>query len=136
MKSKMSPDRKEPYYADEDRTQRHAVVLRDVDYVVFAEPVVHAEAGEHPRKFIEQFERRVRRGQCHHRPVLGTREFAAEFGPADDAPPPIPWDESLGLMLWGLDYSSPRGPRLPLFFQAEVKNGIMRVPPHPIGRQA
>jgi CRISPR-associated protein Cas5d len=130
--------------ADEDRTQRHSVCLRNVEYLVIAEPVVKQNT-EPARKHIEIFERRVDKGQCYHRPCLGTREFAAEFSPADcDAKPPIDWTEDLGLMLWDLDFPE-RDPKRPwkrgvnerairpLFFHAKVDKGILRVPSEPMG---
>ncbi|MFQ3588537.1 MAG: type I-C CRISPR-associated protein Cas5c, partial [Fimbriimonadaceae bacterium] len=88
VNSKMSAGRAEPYFADEDRAQRHSVCLRDVDYVVAAE--VRPKPGTEPSaKHLDIFSRRVARGQCHHQPALGCREFAAEFGPAEGAPEPI-----------------------------------------------
>lgn len=128
VNSKMSPTRSEPYFADEDRSQRFSVCLRDVDYLIFAEPIVKPGVGEHPQKFREIFERRVKRGQCYHRPALGCREFAAEFGPADGAPNPVEWTESLGLMLHDMDYSRTKPPYAPRFFEATVARGVMAVP--------
>lgn len=139
VNSKMSPSRAEPYFADDDRSQRFSVCLRDVDYIIVAEPIVKAGVQEHPKKFREILERRVKRGQCYHRPALGCREFAAEFEPVDDALEPISWNENLGLMLWDVIY--PEGthdekgwhpkskpPFAPKFFEAVVTNGVMRIP--------
>jgi CRISPR-associated protein Cas5d len=122
-------------YADKDRSQRHAVCLRQVDYVICAEPVP-MPGTEPAAKHRDIFSRRVERGQCYHRPALGTREFAAEFAPADDAPEPIDWTEDLGLMLWDLDFGRGRKPYLPQFFKARVDGGVLRVPLRPIGGQA
>ncbi|NLI00426.1 MAG: type I-C CRISPR-associated protein Cas5 [Chthonomonadales bacterium] len=133
VNSKMALDRKEPYFADEDRSQRYAVCLRDVDYVIAAEPVPSQAEAEPMAKHRDIFLRRVAKGQCYHRPALGTREFAAEFEPADGSPPPIDWTEDLGLMLWDMDYSSGKLPYWPLFFQASVENGVMQVPDRPLG---
>ncbi len=124
-----------PFRADRDRSQRFSLCLRDVDYIFVAEPLV--KPGTEPAaKHRDIFRRRVERGQCYHRPTLGTREFDAEFSPADGAPDPIDWTESLGLMLWDLDFSRGRQPYFPLFFDAKVEKGVMRVPSHPIGRNA
>lgn len=139
VKSKMSLIRSEPYFADEDRSQRFSVCLREVDYIIVAEPIVKPGCSEHPKKFRELFERRVKRGQCHHRPALGCREFAAEFEPIDGAPEPCVYNANLGLMLWDVTYPegshdetgwhpSSKPPFAPRFFEAEVKNGVMRVP--------
>lgn len=128
VNSKMSPSRSEPYFAGDDRSQRFSVCLRDVDYVVCAEPIVKPGTGEHQQKFRDIFERRVKRGQCYHRPALGCREFAADFGPAEDAPEPVDWTVDLGLMLHDMDYSPGKPPYRPRFFEARVERGVMRVP--------
>jgi CRISPR-associated protein Cas5d len=132
VQSKMSPGRTDPYFADEDRTQRNAVILRDVDYGIFAEPVVRQGVSHHPEKYRDQFRRRVAKGQCFHRPALGCREFPAEFAPLDNAASPVQWSEDLGLMLWDLAYSE-KPPYWPLFFHAKVANGVMVVPDKPLG---
>lgn len=132
VNSKMSPSRSEPYFADEDRSQRHSVLLREVDYLIQAEPL--AKPGTDPAgKHRDIFLRRVERGQCFHRPALGCREFAADFGPPDDAPSAIDWTEDLGLMLWDLDFSAGKPPFWPLFFQARIERGVMLVPTQPLG---
>jgi CRISPR-associated protein Cas5d len=132
VNSKMAVGRSEPYYADEDRSQRHSVCLRDVDYLILADanPKV---PGDHHAKYRDIFRRRVETGKCFHRPALGCREFAADFGPAEGAPSPIAWTEDLGLMLWDLDYASGKPPYWPKFFAARIEQGILRVPRDPIG---
>lgn len=147
VNSKMAPDRKEPYFADHDRSQRYAVCLRDVDYVVVARAVLKPGASDPLAKYLEQFKRRVDKGQCFHRPCLGTREFAAEFEPADGAPGAVAWTEDLGLMLWDLKYppgmhdadgwhAHAKPPYWPQFFAAHVEAGVMQVPAEPIGGPA
>lgn len=144
VNSKMSPSRAEPYYADEDRSQRHSVCLRDVDYVIYAEVAIKSGQSDHPQKYREQFQRRVERGQCFHRPSLGCREFAAEVEPWDRSKEPAKWTEDLGLMLWDLQYPSGRhdetgwrpsskAPYWPSFFSARVEQGVLRIPATPIG---
>ncbi|MBA3725893.1 MAG: type I-C CRISPR-associated protein Cas5 [Armatimonadetes bacterium] len=135
VNSKMSPDRKEPFFVDDDRTQRHAVCLRDVDYAIFADIEVKPGVGDDHAKFRDQFRRRVERGQCYHRPALGCREFAAEFQPHDGCKP-IEWTDDLGLMLWDLSYESGRAPYWPKFFNAKVNGGVMAVPSSPLGSEA
>lgn len=135
VNSKMSLDRRAPYFADEDRAQRNAVCLRDVDYVIYADVEVKPGVGDDQAKFRDQFRRRVDRGQCFHRPALGCREFATEFGPLDGAEKPIGWNEDLGLMLWDLEYTA-KPPFWPKFFPARVDQGVLQVPPEPIGGAA
>ncbi len=126
--------------ADEDRAQRNTVGLRDVDYVVQASFVMTARAGpsDNVRKFEEMFERRLDRGQHHHAPFLGCREFAAALQPANGTPPPIDTqvDRPLGWMFFDFDWSGFEGgadhktseARKPLFFEARLTSGVLRVP--------
>jgi CRISPR-associated protein Cas5d len=116
------------YFADEHRTQRNSVILRDVAYAIHAEPILKAGVTDDIAKFRDQFRRRVQRGQCFHRPALGCREFAAEFGPlAGDAP--IDRTEHLGWMLFDLAYGNGKPPYTPVFFDAHLNKGVLDVPP-------
>lgn len=124
---------KDDYFADEDRAQRHTLGLKDVDYLIFAEMNLKVGSGPDLVKCKEIFRRRVEKGQCHHRPSLGCREFAAEFEPAEHAPSPIDWTEDLGLMLWDLAFEAGKLPYWPKFFSARVEKGVLIVPPTPIG---
>jgi CRISPR-associated protein Cas5d len=75
------------------------------------------------------FNRRAARGQCFHQPCLGTREFAAAFESIPHhAPLPsaIPETRDLGFMLWDIDHAAPGRPSL--FFQAQLRGGVMAVP--------
>ncbi len=141
-----SAQRGRPYYAEEDRAQRHTLALRDVAYLIKADAVLLPHANEDVAKYRDQLRRRVSKGQCHHRPYLGCREFAASFGGLEDHDKPIPLDDDLGLMLFDLVYHEDgkggvvyrahdgNGARIvtgtakPKFFRAELKQGILRVP--------
>jgi CRISPR-associated protein Cas5d len=119
------------FFADQDRAQRHTLALRDVAYIIKAD-IVPQEPGDDARaKYRDQFRRRVRRGQCLHRPYLGCREFAADFAEptAQDVPTLI--TDDLGLMLGDLVYSA-NGTATPKFFQARLESGVLRVPHHAI----
>ena len=77
------------------------------------------------------FNRRAARGQCFHRPYLGTREFAADFTLVGDPMPPseLPPDQrdrDLGWMLHDVDYGDGMTPR---FFRAVMRDGVIQVPP-------
>jgi len=119
------------YFADDDRAQRNTVALRDVDYVIEAHMTLTERAGpdDNMTKFVDMFQRRVRKGQCFHQPYLGCRELVAEVLPADNAPAPIAEDRDLGIMLWDVDYA-PSGNR-PIFFNARLESGVLAVPADP-----
>lgn len=116
------------FYADESRTQRHTLALRDVDYVIRAQIKVKDGVEDKPAKFRDQFRRRVRSGRCFATPYLGCREFAAYFAPPDGAQP-INRTDDLGRMLLDIDYvrdGSGRGQ--PRFFAARLVRGILKIP--------
>ena len=118
---------------EDDRQQRAATVLRDVAYVIEAHFVrtAVAAADDTEAKHISIFNRRASRGQCFHRPYLGTREFAADFALVDgDVPesrlPPDQRDRELGWMLHDIDYGDEMSAR---FFRASLRDGVIDVPP-------
>ena len=119
-------------YADEDRQQRAALVLRDVAYRLHASFVMTDKAGpdDNPIKFTTMFERRAASGQCFNQPYLGCREFSADVQLAaanDDGGPTISDSKPLGWMLYDMDYS--RAQPMPRFFEATLQNGVVIVPP-------
>ena len=114
------------FYADEDRTQRHTLALRDVAYVVRAQVEVKEGVNENPAKYRDQFRRRVRGGRCFATPYLGCREFTAYFAEPDGATP-IDRTEDLGRMLLDIAYASD-GSGAPRFFEARLERGVLKVP--------
>lgn len=133
-------------YVEDDRQQRAATLLRDVEYVIEAR--FEIVAGENNvGKHLDQFNRRARAGQCHTRPYLGCREFPAEFALLEPGQPPPSihpelWGErDLGYMLHDIDYvPDPKGAVVdghsgkrwraePRFFRAVMRDGVIDVPP-------
>jgi CRISPR-associated protein Cas5d len=123
----------EPYFADEDRTQRNTLALKDVDYVIEARFFMTPKAGpgDNVNKFVDMFSRRLVAGQHFHHPYLGCREFVADVAPADNAPPPIDETRDLGTMLWDIAYGARN---IPIFFKARLERGVMIVPRDPGGQ--
>jgi len=115
------------YYSDEDRAQRHTLALRDVAYIIRADIALRPHADSDVAKYRDQFRRRVQRGQCLHRPALGCREFVADFCEPNGTENPLEITDDLGLMLGDLDYGA-GGRARPVFFNARLENGILRVP--------
>jgi CRISPR-associated protein Cas5d len=132
----------EPKSASDDRTQRAAVILKNVHYIITAhfEPVKE-KLGDGDRfengsfnhgKFSEMLTRRLKNGQHHHMPYLGTREFPAQVRLVEgknSETPPIEESRQLGLMLYDIDYIKDAKENVtdfvPTYFYAELKNGIM-----------
>jgi CRISPR-associated protein Cas5d len=124
----------------ENRTQRNSLVLQHVAYLIEASPLLTKKANlpraraededEEPgpdsvAKYVGMFQRRVRKGQCFHRPYLGCREFACDFAALEGSEKPLAgWTESLGLMLYDIRFGN-NGVNRPGFFQAAVKKGVL-----------
>ena len=118
------------YDASGDRAQRHTLALRDVAYVIRAQLLLKPGVADDVAKFRDQFRRRVRRGRCFTTPYLGCREFTAFFTEPDGSEQPIDRTEQLGRMLLDLDYASDgSGSGTPIFFEAQLEHGVLRVPP-------
>lgn len=141
------PDSFEPYLVDsagrdgaqgQNRTQRNTLMLHHVAYRIDASPVLTPKANQ-PRtrpddeedrgpdsvtKYAEMFKRRVKKGQCFHRPYLGCREFACQFAEPSERDEVLSgWNEHLGMMLYDLRYQ-PQGNQF-LFFDANVSAGVL-----------
>jgi CRISPR-associated protein Cas5d len=123
-------DPRHRFDAAEERDQRSTLLLRDVRYRIRFQYVTRRNATEPIAKYRDQFRRRVERGACYQQPFLGTREFSADFGPATSDPP-----EQLDLdpfvMLHSIAYGD-RGQETYSWFVAEVRRGVLDVPPHGI----
>jgi len=124
--------------ASADRTQRAAMVLRDVCYIITGHFEMTDKAGpdDNEGKFIAMLQRRLLKGQNYHTPYLGVREFPAQIRliPDGEVPPsPVSVCRSLGLMLHSIDYIKNIGKDgqetitafEPTYFMAEMKQGTI-----------
>ena len=137
-------------YVEDKRQQKNSLMLKDVHYRLWAKLVFipvsarpkeafakHApDKNENPVKYYEMFERRASQGQCVTQPYLGTRECAANFrlvdSESDELCPALTPEQGgnreLGIMLYDMDFSQPKNIQS-LFYRAEMKNGVIIVPP-------
>jgi CRISPR-associated protein Cas5d len=120
-----------PFYlsAVDNRQQRAAMVLKDVDYIIEAhfERTEKATPEDTDEKHYNIALRRFRNGQYFHAPCLGTREFPAQVTLIEEAPipkSPLTGSHNFGWMLYDLDFSNSRDIR-PKFFRAEMHDGII-----------
>ena len=127
----MNEGRGQLYLAsNEVRQQRAAMVLKNVDYVIEAHFVLIPDKvgpGDTVEKHYNIILRRLRKGQHHHAPCLGTREFGAQVDLIEDGPIPasaLHGPKDLGWMLYDLDFSNPQD-ITPHFFKAEMQDGIL-----------
>lgn len=120
---------------EDDRQQRAATVLRNVAYLIEARLELsergQAAADENVGKHLDMFRRRARKGQCFHRPCLGTREFSADFELVEGEPPPVDPElvdgrvRDLGWMVHDNHYPGQSA----RFFRAAMRDGVIEVPP-------
>lgn len=127
-------------FIEADRVQRGTQLLRDVDYAIEAHFDMTGRAGpeDNPGKHLDIVMRRLTKGQHHHAPCLGCREFAAEIEPADSKSIPasaLAGELDLGWMLYDMDYAVKGGKGggleiSPMFFRAKLDDGVLAVPAH------
>jgi CRISPR-associated protein Cas5d len=118
----------------DERTQRHTMFLRDVDYVIFAKIRLRRTAVDPEAKYRDQFRRRVERGSFFTPPYLGLRELTATFATVDLASlhPPAGLTIPVGPMSLDLGYHGENGEHTrPEFFNATVVDGVLRDIPIP-----
>lgn len=120
---------------EDDRTQRQSVVLQDVRYRITAEIVPRAAYGHAPGNLMDQFERRVKRGQAFMQPCMGTREFPAYFEWGSGPGEPVDVTMDLGLMVYDVfnlhkwSVTKQAEPEVSLF-HAHLNRGVLEVPPY------
>lgn len=118
-------------FVDEDRQQRAATILRNVDYIIDAHFELTDKAGpdDNVAKHADIFKRRASKGQCFQQPCLGNREFPASFCLWNEDIPVIDASlyghKDLGWMLWDIDFAHDM---TPCFFRAAMVDGVIEVP--------
>ena len=137
-------------YIEDKRQQKNSLLLKDVKYRIWAKlvfiPVSERPkeafakhkpgADENPMKYYQMFERRAEQGQCFTQPYLGTREFSASFRlvdpETDELCPALLAEQGgnrdFGIMLYDMDFSNPKDIQA-MFYRAEMKEGVIIVPP-------
>lgn len=140
-------------FIEDERQQRAGLFLRDVRYRIHgyfdfippeqrkanrsALPELWADEQEQAgifkmdeteAKYAGMFERRAKKGQCFHRPYLGCREFACDFRLVDPLKEPVESineTRDLGYMLYDMDFEQDINNPPPLFFRAQMENGVI-----------
>ena len=119
------------------RTQRQTMALKNVRYRISAQIEPKPGFTQDRPKFEAMFTRRAGQGKCFQQPYFGCREFPAFFEyietPAADTLKPIPYDQSLGLMLYDVfditkDTVAENEPPFISLFNARVIGGVLDVP--------
>jgi len=114
-------------------TPRQTIALKDVAYIIEAEPEIKVPTvDDTPTKFMAMFDRRVEKGQCFRSPFFGCREFKAYFGPPTGHETPIPLTEDLGMMLYDVRYGEKE--KEAVFFHAQLQNGTLDLSSLKIGK--
>ena len=93
------------------RTQRHSLILQGdetengekrLEYLI--EAAIETD-GANMGKYFSTFERRAEKGQCHHRPYFGCREFPCNFELAPGAEPTTSICKTYGVMFNDFNFS-------------------------------
>ncbi|MEJ5362758.1 MAG: type I-C CRISPR-associated protein Cas5c [Spirochaetota bacterium] len=121
-----SKQSRSPIIIEDKRAQRNSIVLRDVAYIIEASIYqIEKSPKNPPKKYVEMFRRRVRKGQCYRRPFLGTREFPAEFCEPDGNEKPIIEPIPIGSMLFDIFYDENGKPSPLYFYDVLVEKGVL-----------
>ncbi len=121
----------------EEAQQRQTMALKNVCYRLTAE--IHPFSGhESKQQALEsQFIRRATHGKCFHQPCFGCREFPAYYRyveSLDEEPHPVDYTQDMGIMLYDVfDLRVPNHSFASPFismFHAEIRNGILDIPPY------
>ena len=122
-KRDMQEDKPVCRYIEDDRQQRASMVLRNVEYVIEAHFELEGSEDIDTGKHLAIFERRVKKGQCFHRPYFGCREFPVNFEWCGDIPQPsFSGEQDLGFMLHDIDFANDMTPH---FFRAVMQDGVI-----------
>lgn len=130
LKSYLDGSKSEPLaqVIEDDRQQRAATILQDVQYVIEAHYEVR-QGDSPPQKHYEMFKRRATKGQCFQHPYLGCREFVADFewfdGDAPQTDLSLQGTRDLGFMLHDIDFQNNMTPH---FFRCVMQDGVIDVP--------
>lgn len=139
VKSKANKNKK-VIYTSSDIAQRASLILKNVEYVIEAHFEMTNKKGmdDTPEKHYNIVLRRIRQGQCFHRPYFGTREFPVNFELLEEeelnryVSPYKDTEQDLGYMLYDLEYKLNKKGELkeatPYFYRAKMENGIITVP--------
>lgn len=113
-----------------DGTLRNTLALRDVSYIIEAQPLVFSDSPEDtPAKYAAMLQRRVCKGQCFLRPCLGLREFAATFEIPEAQDQPIEKSAPIGKMLYDIVFRDAGRANRALFFTASLNRGVLETHP-------
>lgn len=118
------------YQSTNDIVQKAALILKDVCYYIEAHFELTDRCGDTDtkEKHYNIAHRRVKKGQCFHRPYFGCREFPVNFELAEDETLTSFYkniEKDLGFMLWDMNFNDEISP---LFFRPIMKNGVIDIP--------
>ena len=136
-------------FIEDERQQRAGLFLKDVRYRIyghfdFIKPEnrvikdaysslnngnVAERLDESEGKYAAMFQRRASKGQCFHIHYLVWREFACDFKLVEEnereVDRPINETRDLGFMLYDMDFNQSVDNPTPLFFRAQMENGVV-----------
>lgn len=123
-----------PLFADEERTQRQTMAVKNPRYRITAELRPRPERRGELTTMVAQFRRRAGRGQCFHQPCFGCREFPAYFRLLEEGDPrsaPLPLDLDVGWMVYDTfspEFADGPAPAQISVFHARATQGVVDVP--------
>lgn len=115
---------------DQRRLQFHNLILKDVSYVIHAYVGLLPEYRKCPQlseqDHKQEYQKRIRNGQCRFTPWLGQRDYIAYFDESTPCDAPADINEPLGML--PLEIIEKNGEVTPVFFNASLRKGRIKVP--------
>lgn len=135
VKAQMEGKADASVFSSELRTQRASLLLKDVEYGVEFHFLLTDEKDPNmtEEKCYNVLLRRLRKGQFHHQPCLGCREFPAAVELVETLDKtPLKGEVDLGFMLYDLVYKKDKAGNstddaMPKFYRPRMIDGVIDV---------
>ena len=129
-------------HKERGRWQRSTYFLKDVYYRIHAKIIKRDDFKGSIDKIHEQFERRIKKGQCFNQPCLGLSSFICFFSEPDYNKQPLEFlNMNIGTMLYDVfdiksniqlntdkKVANTIKKASPSFFKAKITNGVLEIP--------
>jgi CRISPR-associated protein Cas5d len=109
---------------------RQTNMLYDVAYNILADIYVDDDSHHKLMKFYSMFDKRMEDRKPRHDLYFGSREFRAYYSKPTENDVPLSINYDVGSMIHSWETIG-NGVKIPRFFKAEIKNGIMKIPDSP-----
>lgn len=106
-----------------EKTQRNQVFIHNPKYEITAEIIPHDnDIIKHEQIFLRRLEKKLN----YHQPYFGIRELIADYYKSKNNDLPVDINMKINGFLFDMTFGAKNEP---IFWDAEIKNGILNIPP-------